>query len=449
MTETSRPLVGRPPAVSASSHASSSGLAVPTAAALIIAECVGTGVLALPANAHTLGLTLTLVSLTGTALLTMVAAVMLHRAASTIEVLELREPLELYGARPRPRVPDYYLLAVALYGERSLMARVTIFAFHGGLFLMLGVFLVVMSKALVPLLSHAGWDVCEWQAGLICTLVMAAVNQMPSLIHIGRGPAYFSVVAIVVVCGVCVAGLPADRGLTPAAPAAARPLPISAALSGVVFAMGVMPFVLSTRHALDAPARIVPSLGVAICLLALSYALLIVLAGKHPPAYLLDAIASEAGSLTASLLLLAHVAISYAICSVMLCSALERELLRRTRQKFTPAHCCRKPRVRWALLTSFVMFVAWAIANGAPFFGDLVNLIGAITGAPLAFLAPPLFHLRARKLTGARPTLGERALTAVMVLLASALAVMGTIGAVVGIVHHWQAYGWPFECHAR
>ena len=102
----------------------------------------------------------------------------------------------------------------------------------------------------------------------------------------------------------------------------------------------------------------------------------------------------------------------------------------------------------WAVLTSLVMLVAWTIANGAPFFGDLVNLVGALTGAPLAFLAPPLFYLRGRRLSGSRPALSERALAAVMVLLASALTVMGTIGAIVGVVHGWQAYGRPFECHA-
>ena len=77
----------------------------------------------------------------------------------------------------------------------------------------------------------------------------------------------------------------------------------------------------------------------------------------------------------------------------------------------------RFPRCRWALLTSGVMLLAWAVASGVPFFPDLVSLIGALTGAPLAFLAPPLFYLRALHCTGRAPRLAERAVCIALVLL--------------------------------
>ena len=88
----------------------------------------------------------------------------------------------------------------------------------------------------------------------------------------------------------------------------------------------------------------------------------------------------------AGLLLWGHVAVSYAINSQALCSSLERLVCNPSSSSST------KLRVRWVLFTFIVAVSSYLVANGIPFFKDLVALIGAATTVPLTLTLPPILY---------------------------------------------------------
>ena len=97
-------------------------LGVPATAALLVADVVGTGVLALPRNVRAVGLPFGLAFLVAQVPLNQLAGAMLDRAAASAEA----------GGAP---LADYRELSVALAGRGSALARATALGrrWHGGM----------------------------------------------------------------------------------------------------------------------------------------------------------------------------------------------------------------------------------------------------------------------------------------------------------------------------
>ena len=218
----------------------------------------------------------------------------------------------------------------------------------------------------------------------------------------------------------------------------------------------------------------VVALGIALGVYGSAYLLVVFLAGRRPPSFLLDAVGHGVARRTAGALLWVHVAVSYAINSQALCSCLAaassaspggREGVAsgggcggegggesgggvavgsssrcgpragggeggrsqngsrngssgsdryRSRYWWLNSLQQRRPRLHWAVLTSFVTVAAWLVANAVPFFSDLVSLIGGLTQAPLSLLLPALLYRRSSRPLGRlmllqRPRVGRGA----------------------------------------
>merc|ERR1719329_80214 len=50
-------------------------------------------------------------------------------------------------------------------------------------------------------------------------------------------------------------------------------------------------------------------------------------------------------------------------------------------------------RVKWCLVSTAIMAVAWNVANAVPLFSDLVSVTGGALCPQYAFTFPPLFYL--------------------------------------------------------
>ena len=93
------------------------------------------------------------------------------------------------------------------------------------------------------------------------------------------------------------------------------------------------------------------------------------------------------------------------------------------------------------------MLMAWLIANAAPFFAALVDLIGSLNLC--TFFLPALFLRRAHDLECTKLPHWERALTILMMLASVGMTAIGCTGSIFGIVRSWRSYGPPFACHAE
>lgn len=103
-----------------------------------------------------------------------------------------------------------------------------------------------------------------------------------------------------------------------------------------------------------------------------------------------------------------------------------------------------KPVYRWMILTGIMALVAYFVANAIPFFKDLVALIGAMTSVPLTLLLPAVFW---RKHLGVSLWCPGKASWSIALTYFSLLfMVTATIGAVYSIHQDWSRHGSPFAC---
>ena len=341
-------------------------------------------------------------------------------------------------------VLDYASLAAELFGPAGRVTKATSFFYYLSVFLQMANYLIVLSHTLQAVLAGA-FPLCRPWAGVLSAAITFLLNQLPSMAALGRGPATASVVAVVTVAILCVTPPLADD-IVPAAHAqhgsgAERVLTVSAAIGGITFAVSPTLVMLNSRHAMARPEQLPTALLLGVGSYTLAFFSLVLCAGEAPPAFLFDLIPEGPRRRVTSSLLFAHVAVSYAISSVALCSAADRHLARRHGGCLYSSR-----RARWAALTTGAMVAAWLVANAAPFFDGLVELIGSI--CLTSFFLPALLCRKAHDVSKWPLGRAERAMTAGLMVMAIVLTTSGLTGAVVGIAKDWKGYGPPFACHA-
>lgn len=396
-------------------------------AILLIADSVGTGVLALPGDARRLGLAGYWMALAATYMLNISAGSLLNVAAR--------------GTRAR----DLSELASTLQPQRGLLHFFIDLAWYSNLFLVLGEYVLVMSRGLEMTVGASCAPISSFAAASFA-LALAQRSRTMAKLH---GPALISIASVVAILIACVVALQVKRharfniDLRPLYHKSniklADALRIAAAVSSIVFAAGTQKLLLNVRKEQREPSKMAtPSLVVAVTAFTLLYATVVIAAGPRPPDFLLDAL--DDGNVipalkpVAGLLLFAHVAVSYAINLQALAKSIERAF-------FAGSNA---PPRRWFCLTVTITCTAWLVANAVPFFADLVSLVGALASAPLAFAIPAaLFAVSpAAKVYSNRASI-EPHLHGVLTLL---IQVAGTAGSVASIAHHWEHHHSAFEC---
>ena len=247
-------------AASYSDH-SPNDLTVVSGAALIMADCLGTGILALPADIHVLGLGVGLAFLILNLPINLYAGTILSRSATWVEErlsecspvpvdLELdatnngsadddggdeeheleadaNESTTLEHRQQKPNAAteqhpsevhttDFLGLTTALYHNptsspddgktRTLWpTRLVTAIYYINIFLVLGNYILVMSHAVRSMLGEE--NICLPTAGVIASILMYALAQLRTMANLGRSTSVISLTALFIVVGICLASI--------------------------------------------------------------------------------------------------------------------------------------------------------------------------------------------------------------------------------------------------
>lgn len=462
-----------------------------TAALLLTTDCMGTGILALPADVQTLGMVWGIIFLITNLPINLYAGTILSNCASFVEDRILNSVSSndtVYADREEERhagenddefevsterhgeakAKDFVGLASLLFDEPILTTedhretrqhprRVTydhpftkavLAIYYINIFLVLGNYILVMSHAVDAMAGEK--HLCIPTAGIIASTLMFGLSQLRTMANLGRSVSAVSLLALLIVVVQCLVALQQSgesgaysedqeeevRSDAKTEVAFAK----MSALASIAFAVGSQKLLLNIRHEMEDRKQAAPkSLSIALVVYGLTYTIVCVLAGDEPPPFLFDAIPAGLGRTFAGLFLWIHVSVSYAINSQALCSSLDRLAGHRLKLKG-------RDRIRWSILTALVAVSSYLVANAVPFFKDLVALCGALTSIPLTLLLPALLHRRVQGLPLFFPTLHGNASLLLVVFSVMFIAV-GLSGAIGSIDEDWSNKSTPFACH--
>lgn len=145
--------------------------------------------------------------------------------------------------------------------------------------------------------------------------------------------------------------------------------------------------------------------------------------------------------------LVIHMLISYLIKSVVFCQFMHGKVDSENSRSES-----RRGWLGWNAVVGAVLFSAWLLANLVPFFGDFVDLLGASVTPVSCFTVPVVLYVKWYMNGGKEKgsiSKAEWVLLGLELAFSLILAVFGTIHVLQDIVHHWESYGYPFQCHCH
>lgn len=417
------------------------GYSAGRAAIILVAECVGTGVLALPYVASVLGTGPFLLFVAVQVALNLYAGELLATAAETAErktnyeacqsttsaLWDFVDDTDMFPNEapkspksPTKRPRDMLELAQGLDAGRPLRALIAS-AWYGNLVLILASYLVVMARSLRVAFPMPGCAVL--QSLLIAALTAYAIAQLQTLDAIGKGAAQLSFAAVIAILAICAKHT--ENGPPPVIVKDESAAAVAAALTIITFSMITSKLFLNVRREMKDPREARKTLQYGVAAFTLVYVVVVFMSGSGPPRFLLDSVGHHsADARVAAALLYCHVAVSYAI---------NQNVLARTLERYLGYTLSRKG---WALLTAVLTLSSLLIAVLIPVFSDLVAVIGALTSGPLGFALPALlFDLATRDSDVKRRRNGVVGLVVFTVVL----TLVGTTGAIIRTVRDWEA----------
>ena len=468
-------------AASSYDYGSSNDLSVWQGAALLTADCLGTGILALPADIKVLGATLGFGFLIAQLPINLYAGTILSHSASGVEERQQVEnrlfaQSQSLPSFTNPNTTDYRSInqntADSTFSKASMITidtratnhtqlhhdtatfdfigmtqalfrkngatRVVMLIYYTNIFLVLGNYILVMSHAVAAMVGED--YICLPTAGLVASIGMFALSQLRTMSKLGRTVSILSLSALFIVVVQCLIasnsnGVPFRSSKTADVSVLAK----LSAFGSIGFAVGSQKLFLNIRHELDNRKTAPKSLAISLSAFGTLYVAVILIAGDSPPDFLFDAIPSGLNRRVAGFLLWAHVAVSYAINSQAICSSLDRLVFYRIVSDSVSAE------KRWLLLTFLMATAAYIVANAIPFFKDLVAFIGAITSVPLTLLLPAVFWRKHLHEPIWVPTMTSM-YSYGLLLFAVLFMVSATIGSLWSIRNDWSEHGPPFSC---
>jgi amino acid permease len=357
---------------------SSNDLLVFQGALLLTAECMGTGVLALPGNVHVLGWWFGLGFLVLNAPINLYAGTILSHTARFVEEKQAtanrlyRDLLASVGSNTtsmqqnngavETRVSvasagtlhsqlhhdtathDFVGMATALFSAPSahdaatsqhkgkVFCQFVKLTYYINIFLVLGNYLLVMSHAVQAMCGGPAY-ICLPTCGVLAGIGMFVVSQSRTMARLARTASIPSLLTLLIVIVQCLMALWEKKSTRETLPTVVSHndnqlesmLRKLSATGSIGFALGSQKLFLNIRHELanrrDAPTVLAYALTATVTV----YVTVVVLAGANPPSFLFDAIpAGTASRRIAGFLLWAHVSVSYAINSQALCGSLDR-----------------------------------------------------------------------------------------------------------------------------
>jgi len=232
---------------SASTDGGSHSLLSPPAASLLItAECVGTGILALPYFCYILPRYLGVFYLLCNYFVNIYCAFLLCSAADAAEAH--------HGCGP---IRDLVNLASSVASMPHLSSRrsswlslCTRFFFTTNLFLLLGTYLLAMSKGFA---AAAGRPPSVLYVLVCLSVLMVLTASFSKMSQLGRAPTYVSIATVAIILAVCLSLSPLPSSSAP--PSLSSPLPalvvVPSSFAGITFAVGSQKLLLNVRSEME------------------------------------------------------------------------------------------------------------------------------------------------------------------------------------------------------
>jgi len=413
----------------------------PSTAALIVAEVIGTGVLALGGQVATLGLPFGLC------------------------VLVLCYPLNLFtslllGAAHQalPGVVTFGDALSRLIGKRAgVYGYVVLYTY---LFVTMANYMIVLADSVAAVVySHR---LCRPASSAVGALLLLPTNQFRNLsgLSLLSALSFATVVMTLVICLWTLLGddpsCPGDRG---------KPsfIQYTSSVSGFIFAFAGQSIMLEMQAEMKTPAHFPRAVYLAFTTLFVVYLAVATLSyhacGDNTPGELLLVLPFDWRKSLAGALMVVHISVTYTI----------------SQQVFNRALCVYlvpgalgvgfQARAKWFFVTTGSMGACYVFANAIPLFEDIVNMTGSLLSTQCVFIIPGMLFL-ALHWKGAnsgqeddgqdgraeQPCRTSRLLVAgswASVALGVYLAVTGTVSSVAVISTKLSAGGsGPFSCQA-
>jgi len=411
----------------------------PSTSALIVAEVVGAGVLALGGQMATVGLPFGLC------------------------VLVLCYPLNLFTAlllgavhRALPGIVTFGDALGRLLGRRAAVYGYAVLYVY--LFLTMANYMIVLSDSVQAVLySHR---LCRPASSLLGALVLLPANQLRSLsgLSLLSALSFATVLATLAIClWVLLTGQAGCTG--------SRSEPgffqYSSSVSGFVFAFAGQHIMLEMQAEIRVPAHFPRAVYLAFSVLFAVYLAVAVLAysacGDATPGELMLVLPYDGRKSLAGALMVVHIAVTYTIAQQVFNRALCVYFVPMALGSGTGA------RATWFCVTTASMALCYTIANSIPLFQDVVNITGAMLSTQCAFIIPGLLFLALHRKGGGvdgeqedgrprRPCQAEGAMLAgswLTVMIGVCLAATGTVSSLAVVSSKLSAGGnEPFSCHA-
>ena len=478
-------------------------------ATLLTAECLGTGLLALPGDIQVLGFWPGVLFLMINIPINLAAGTLLSASASFVEDRQKMEDRLFQAALnadtwdPDDAEQDYRALneltaesaftvdtaagntvhthlhhdtatydfigmTTALFRNNKRVVRQVQGMYYANLFLVLGNYILVMSHAVV---AASGERLCLPTAGLLASVGMFAVAQLRTMARLGRTASIVSLMALLVVVIQC---LVAARSYHP--PASDHPnhedgtnaTMLSNTTTQLTTSLSSNASFFIATTALLKKFSALGSIGFAVgsqkLLLNIRHELQ---DRKQAPRTLFYGLMAF-GSVYILIILLAgprppsflfdaippgswnrRIAGILLWGHVMVSYAINSQAICASLERLVSPRISwlhsRAPTIRWLMLTGFLAVLAYTVANSIPFFDDLVALIGALTSVPLTLLLPALFWRKQGHYPLWTPTWDSLPSWSLL-MYATLFMVTASVGSLWSIRQDWASHGAPFSC---
>lgn len=335
--------------------------------------------------------------------------------------------------------------------QSNFVTNCVLTIYYLNLFLVLGDYILVMSRSVSAMFLDR---ICTPVAGVIASTLIFGICQLKTMSNLGRKVSVASLLAMMIVLLQCLfhhrsldrsTSFQEERQYKVQDPTIWEKF---SAFASIGFAVGSQKLFLNVRHELKHREKASKVLAWSLLTYGNIYLMVILLAGTDPPSFLFDAIPEGSGRQIAGFLLWGHVAVSYAINCQALCSSIDRYLVLRYPTSDARSWIGSSDK-RWVILTFGVALSSYLVSNAIPFFKDLVALIGALTSVPLTLTLPTLLHRKANKFPILLPgwKIRESFGSYSLFLYSLIFLVVGMIGAISSIDQDWMNQSGAFACH--
>jgi len=399
------------------------------AAFILIAEIVGTGVMALPETFSLIGAVPGTVVLLSFAFASWFAGILLWR-------------LQVWF----PEGITYGDMAFAVLGRKG--QKLVFFFIYVAFFGNLAIYVLTCAESLQAAFSwHRDW--CKWWFTVATVVFLVPFCQLRTLHHVSFAAAASSMsifVALIIILYETFHDEP-DIGIDSMDEKQAGFFTFVSALTTAIFAFGGQGLFFETMAEMKQPNDFPKSLAVS-TIGILSVYLLVALScnavyGQRIKGNILFSLPDGPLKSTASFLLFFHVCISFVLAQQVVGRAIH--------VRWRPQNVdtgTNEERQDWFAISSFQILAAFLIANGIPFFSHLMGLVAAISTAPLTFGAPAVMvYIASRNLRKKGLHSFEKPMLPFFVFMTIVLVVLGFVSNVHELISKWSNQGHPFACH--